>query len=62
MTRLVAWRDYSKAEIKYYNSNTMRFFLSGCLVKHFSISGSELVASPSSIKSTGGEEYPGGRW
>ena len=53
MTRLAGWRDYSKAEIKYDNSNAWRFFLTGCLVKHFNISGSELVASPSCIKSAG---------
>ena len=53
MSRLAGWRDYSKAEIKYDNSNAWRFVLSGCLVEHFNISGSERVASPSRIKSAG---------
>ena len=51
MTRLGGWEDYSKAEIKCDNSNAWRFVLSGCLVEHFNISGSELVASASCIKS-----------
>jgi len=51
MTRLAGWRDYSKAEIKHDNSNAWRFVLSGCLVKHFNISGSEVIASSSRIKS-----------
>ena len=50
MTRLARRGDYSKAEIKYDNSNAWRF-LSGCLVKHFNISGTEVVAS--CIKSAG---------
>ena len=53
MTRLAGWRDYSKAEIKYDNSKVWWFALRGCLVKHFNISGTELVASPSCIKSAG---------
>ena len=46
-------RDYSKAEIKYDDSNAWRFVLSGCLVEYFNISGCERVASPSCIKSAG---------
>ena len=38
-------RDDSKAEIKYDNSNAWQFVLSGCLVKHFNISGSEVEPS-----------------
>jgi len=53
MTRLAGWRDYSKAEIKCGNSNAGWFVLSGCLVEHFNISRSEVVASPSCIKSAG---------
>ena len=57
MTRLVGWRDYSKAEIKYDNSNAWWFVLTGCIVEHFNITGSEVAASPSCIKSAGSKRW-----
>ena len=44
----------SEPKIKYGNSNAWRFVLiSGCLIEHFNISGSERVAYSSCIKSAG---------